>query len=235
MTGTPHDSIPNDCMTPLDTLLMRYAAGHLGEQERLLVNAARALNPDVRSRISQFEAMGARLMCEEAEAPVSADCLSLVMARIEKPQAVAPCSDPANPCGPAPELNIPQIVHALLANVCAERKQWSFMSRGVMRMELQVRKPQNIVQKHLRLLKLAPGQSVPRHAHAGIEITLVLHGMFRDELGSFKRGDLIVITDPGFQHSPVAGDEGCVCLMLNEAKLRFYDPLARLMNTFWRI
>lgn len=230
-----------DCMTPLDNLLMNYAAGRLEDQERLLVNAARMLNPDVRSRLAQFEAMGARLMCEEAPAAVSAECLSHVMARIEKSgQPAVRCAD-KEPCPPAPDLNIPGIVHALISSVCAQQ-QWSRMGRGVMRMELQVRAPRprtpparTIVQKRLRLMKLAPQQRTPRHAHAGTEITLVLHGSFTDELGTFRKGDVVILTDPRFIHQPTAGDDGCICLTLTEARLRFYDPFARIMNTFWRI
>ena len=231
-----HPTVPNDCMTPLDQLLMNYAAGRLGDPEQLLVNAARALNPDVRSRVAQFEAMGAQLMCDQSPAEVNADCLSLIMAKIDaRPAPAAPCADKTKPCGPAPELNLPEIVHALLAAVCAQQQQWAPITKGVMRMELRLQpQPRTIVKKRLRLMKLAPRQSTPRHAHLGSEITLVLHGAFTDELGTFKRGDLIILTDPRYAHQPTAGEEGCVCLMLNEARLRFIDPIARVMNTFWR-
>lgn len=262
MTST-HDEtyqqVLKDCMTPLDRLLMNYAAGRLEEQEKLLVTAARALNPDVRSRIAQFEAMGAHLMCQQAPAPVSAACLNAIMARIDaqhaeeteaedaaalKQQAntgaaVKAMPSPVPVSVPVPDLNIPEIIQALIANVCAHRQQWSHMTRGVMRMELTVRRPpqpaKQAVQKRLRLMKLPPGGAAPRHAHAGTEITLVLEGEFSDELGTFRRGDVVIITDPRFAHAPRAGGEGCTCLTLTEARLRFHDPLARIMNTFWRI
>lgn len=261
MTST-HDEtyqqVLKDCMTPLDRLLMNYAAGRLEEQEKLLVTAARALNSDVRSRIAQFEAMGAHLMCQQAPAPVSAACLNAIMARIDAQHAMeeessqeaeeAAFRQEANTGAavkampspaPVPDLNIPEIIQALIANVCAHRQQWSHMTRGVMRMELTVRRPpqpaKQAVQKRLRLMKLPPGEAAPRHAHAGTEITLVLEGDFSDELGTFRRGDVVIITDPRFVHAPRAGEAGCTCLTLTEARLRFHDPLARIMNTFWRI
>src|SRR5258708_4974334 len=121
-----NDKLINDCMTPLDTLLMNYAAGRVGEPAQLLVNAARGMNPDVRNRVAEFEARGARMMCEEAPAAVREDCLSMVMAKIDSTPAVK-CvdKDKSKPCPPSPDLNIPDMVHALISSVCANPQSWS--------------------------------------------------------------------------------------------------------------
>lgn len=225
----------NRALSPLDALLVGFAAGRLGPQEELLVTAARALNPDVRARIAQFETLGARLMCDEAPAPVHADCLSVVMQRIdETPPAI--CRMSARCAEPPPGLDIPSAVYALINAACAAPpRRWSRLTQGVAHMELRVTLPPQKPQKKLRLMKLAPLQATPRHAHAGTEITLVLHGSFSDELGTFKKGDIVVLTDPRFAHRPQAGEDGCICLTLTESPLRFNDPFARFMNAFWRV
>ena len=80
----------------------------------------------------------------------------------------------------------------------------------------------------LRLLKVAPGRSVPEHSHGGAELTLVLRGSFHDETGRYARGDVADL-DETVEHQPVvpqdAGD--CICLIASEAPERFQGLLAR--------
>lgn len=232
--------IMDKALAPLDALLVNFAAGRLCPQEELLVSAARQLNPDIRARIAQFEALGAQAMCAAEPAPVEADCLAKVMEKIgEKIGDCAPvkaCSpESKSPCPDAPaEIDIPGTVYALITALCASQPQrWRRMTRGVAHMELHLVATAP-VQKKLQLMKLAPRQATPRHAHGGTEITLVLQGSFTDTLGTFSRGDVVVLTDPRIVHQPQAGDEGCICLTLTESRLRFRDPFARFMNAFWR-
>jgi anti-sigma factor ChrR (cupin superfamily) len=69
------------------------------------------------------------------------------------------------------------------------------------------------------LLRYAPGASVPRHEHTGIEHVLVLSGSQRDERGHYPAGTL-VINEPGSSHS-VNSDEGCVVLVIWQAPVKF--------------
>jgi len=62
-----------------------------------------------------------------------------------------------------------------------------------------------------KLMKLSPGQSVPRHAHTAIEATVVIQGELRDEFGYYRKGDLM-LGEPGMHHKPVAaGEDTCIC------------------------
>lgn len=84
----------------------------------------------------------------------------------------------------------------------------------------------------LRLFKVAPGQALPEHGHGGAELTLVLRGSYRDEIGCFGAGDVADL-DEDVEHRPVADSkEGCVCLMATEAKARFKGLIARLVQVF---
>lgn len=222
-----------DPLHALDMLLMRHAAGKLGPHESLLVNAAMALNDTIRNRIAQYEALGAQLICEQ-QAQLEHTCLERVMARIQNP---APAADPcaSKPCPPSPDTHIPEIVHGMISAVCAQKqKQWSRATHGIMRIDLRVIEP-TPGHKFLKLMKMAPGFATPKHSHTGTEITLILHGGYEDEFGTWKKGDIVILTDPRFAHQPVAGDDGCVCLTLTESPLQFHNPVTRMINTFFRV
>ena len=78
------------------------------------------------------------------------------------------------------------------------------------------------------------GRPVPEHGHNGREMTLVLAGSFKDEFGSFSRGDVQDV-DQDTVHQPVAGMvEDCVCLAVTDAPLDFKSFLPRIAQPFIR-
>ncbi|CAN2533545.1 hypothetical+protein [Methylocapsa aurea] len=62
------------------------------------------------------------------------------------------------------------------------------------------------------LLKYAPGASVPRHRHAGLETVVILDGAQSDEDGDYRAG-AVVLNRQGSEHS-VWSNEGCVVLIV---------------------
>jgi putative transcriptional regulator len=219
----------------LETMLMSYAAGGLPAQESLMVAALTALNPTARKKVQHYEALAGRMMCEQEPAAMTSDCLAKLMGRIDAPDAPAPVAPtPVRTVEPPADLGIPMAVQALITRFCMEdRRCWDKVFRGATKMEIRIcQKP---TRKRLRLLRLNPGQMTPPHGHQGVEMTLVIDGSYSDATGTFNRGDIVILTDPRFIHQPKAGQQGCVCLTLTEAPLRFTDPLTRLMNALWRI
>ncbi len=63
----------------------------------------------------------------------------------------------------------------------------------------------------MALLRYAPGASVPRHRHAGLETVIVLDGEQSDERGSYPAGSLVLNAE-GSAHS-VRSEGGCVVLI----------------------
>ncbi|MEM1360924.1 MAG: cupin domain-containing protein [Pseudomonadota bacterium] len=63
----------------------------------------------------------------------------------------------------------------------------------------------------LAILRYAPGASVPRHLHQGMETILVLDGEQCDERGAYGVGDLVVNPE-GTIHS-VWSETGCAVLI----------------------
>lgn len=71
------------------------------------------------------------------------------------------------------------------------------------------------------LLRYAPGASVPRHEHTGLETILVLDGVQSDERGDYSTGTLI-LNPEGTTHS-VWSESGCVVLIQWERPVRFLE------------
>jgi anti-sigma factor ChrR (cupin superfamily) len=69
------------------------------------------------------------------------------------------------------------------------------------------------------LLRYAPGASVPRHRHLGLETILVLDGGQSDERGDYGTGAL-VLNPAGSEHS-VWSENGCVVLIQWERPVEF--------------
>jgi anti-sigma factor ChrR (cupin superfamily) len=71
------------------------------------------------------------------------------------------------------------------------------------------------------LLRYAPGASVPRHRHGGLETVLVLEGAQTDERGHYPEGSF-VLNPPGSAHS-VWSDQGCTVLIQWERPVEILD------------
>lgn len=83
----------------------------------------------------------------------------------------------------------------------------------------------------LRLLKIAPGRTLPDHGHGGSEITLVISGSYHDSTGAYGRGDVQDI-DEDIEHQPIVDDVECICLIASDHPVRFKSWLARLTQPF---
>lgn len=85
----------------------------------------------------------------------------------------------------------------------------------------------------LHLLKAAPGAKVPTHDHTGDELTLVLQGALLEGPVRFAVGDVADHDTAEVEHEPAADpDEGCICVIGAEGKVRFRGLLARLMQPY---
>lgn len=86
------------------------------------------------------------------------------------------------------------------------------------------------VKGDLRLIKVAPGHTMPDHGHGGEEMTLVLRGSYTDVTGHYRVGDIADLADD-VEHAPIAcAQEGCICLIASEKPARFKSVFARMMQ-----
>jgi anti-sigma factor ChrR (cupin superfamily) len=69
------------------------------------------------------------------------------------------------------------------------------------------------------LLRYAPGASVPRHRHLGLETILVLSGTQNDDSGAY--GTRTIVFNPAGSEHRVWSDTGCVVLIQWERPVEF--------------
>lgn len=78
------------------------------------------------------------------------------------------------------------------------------------------------------LLCIDKGGSVPTHTHKGFEITLLLQGSLKDDMGCYQAGDFIWL-DGNHTHSPIT-EEGCVCFTVSSDAIHFTQGMSQLLN-----
>ncbi|MFM2045340.1 MAG: transcriptional activator ChrR [Pseudomonadota bacterium] len=227
---------------PSDELLVAYAAGNLGEAPSLVIATHLALCPDCRAEVRRLEAVGGALLDDLPVAPLDDDLLSAIFARLDEGDGDRggdghQAGDTATLTRPAPAPAVrngrrPSLPEPLRGYIGGDLDaiRWTRLMRGVEEAEV----PVGNQGAKGRLLRIKGGLAMPRHTHAGMELTLVLTGGFTDETGHYGRGDFAA-TDGTVDHKPVAdAGEDCICLAITDAPLRLTGTFGRLLNPFIR-
>ena len=207
---------------PDDATLMSYAAGSIPEALGAVVATHLSLCQHCRNEVRAMERLGATLM----------DGLRPVSVTHPAPKGVGDTTGvPANiavrtaACPPgAGELPAPL---SKFVGPNARNIAWKRLGFGVWHYLLPLSKD---AKGDLRLLKVGPGQAMPVHGHGGSELTLILEGCYRDEIGEYFPGDVSDLDDE-VVHRPMADRElGCICLIASDEKAKFKGLLARMIQ-----
>jgi putative transcriptional regulator len=165
-----------------------------------------------RASVAMLEAAGGVLLEQLPPAPLSAAALDQLLVRLDEPVA------------PSPPLLHPHLPPPL--NRVALGRWWPVWP-GIRYRPL--RTPGSAWGG---LLLGQPGRSLPRHGHAGLELTCTLSGAFADGNGTYGVGDLC---EPDLAHDQppvVVGHEPCLCVIASEGMhLRGLMGLAQRL--FW--
>lgn len=213
--------------TPGEEVLMDYAAGSLPEPLSLVVATHLALSPESRAAVADYEAIGGALLETIDPVDVADDALAAVMARLEKPSE-ASIESPAQPMREQSD-GLPRPLADYLGGDL-DSLPWRTVMRGLEEADIET----GDTRFKTRLMRIAPGTAMPRHSHAGTEVTLVLKGAFSDEDGRYGRGD-VQVADEGLDHRPMAEEgEPCICLVVTDAPVRLTGPVGRWLNPFIR-
>lgn len=208
---------------PGKELLLDYADGSLREPFALVVATHLAMCPECRAWVAEMEALGGALLEEIEPEPLSDACLQTVMANLQDE-----CRSEARRDAPE-EIRIPQPLRSYLPGPLSHLP-WRSVVSGLDEFLLPIGAPQ----ARTRLMRIRANTAMPRHTHEGSELTLVLQGGFRDEMGHYLPGDA-VLSGPELDHRPVADDDGdCICLAVNEAPVRLTGMFSRFLNPFVR-
>ncbi len=212
---------------PDDSTLVSYAAGSLAPALALVVDCHLTWCARCREHIAEAERLGGDLLEEITPLPLSAASRERVLARLEE---IVPTEEPGDELPPveAPSDKLPPPLRALLSEEF-DSIRWQPLGPGIRQMQL------DRGRGGARLLRIAPGTSMPMHGHGGSELTLVLQGSYCDEIGRFAAGDVADL-DPGVEHQPIADtDRPCICLIATDAPLRFRGLVPRLLQPLFGI
>lgn len=207
---------------PKDDLLLSYSAGALGESWSLAVGSHVQMSKEASDDVALGEKIGGSLLNDLA--PVS----------LEKNfDAVLDRLGDQEPIGEAVELEQKVLVPSPLCDYIGdslENLEWSKVGNGI---------AQHLIETsdsgQARLLRIPPGTALPEHGHSGRELTLVISGGYRDDSGSYSRGDMADIDD-GLGHQPIADEgEDCICLIVTDTPVKFKGILPRILQPFIRI
>jgi putative transcriptional regulator len=198
-----------------DSTLMSCAAGSQPEAFAAVVSSHLAVCPRCRGELKRHSLIGEALFESLKPEPVTREA-----------PVVAMRSGEATVAEQEEDPEVPAALRAALAGNF-DAVAWRRAAPGVWHYPLPLSAD---AKGDLRLLKVAPGTTLPEHGHGGTELTLVLHGSYSDELGTFRRGDVADLGDD-VEHRPVADAEvGCVCLVASDQKARFKGMVARLLQ-----
>jgi putative transcriptional regulator len=195
---------------PSETTLAAYAAGTLPTALAIVTATHIGQCSTCRQSLATLEATGGALLEELAPVPLSIDALDRLLARTDEP---APPPPPIlNPELPAP------------LNRLALGRWWP-VGFGV-----RYRPLRTTGLAWGGLVLALPNRSLPRHGHAGLELTCILSGSFADGSATYGAGDLSEpVTD--HDHRPIViGTEPCLCIIASKGmRLRGLLGLAQRM------
>lgn len=215
---------------PTEATLIAHGAGNLDEASRVVIASHLAVCPQCRHDTGLAETLGGQLLeCLPGEA-LAPDALARTLSRLNEPVEPLPSLPPGFDLGVA----LPRALRRYrLSN-------WRWIAPGIrfvpvlaraetIGLDGQIRR-----QSALHLFNIAPGVAMPDHGHGGSEFACILAGSYDDRIGHFGPGDLAeMAAEDGedFDHMPVADrQQGCICLIASEAKLRFRGSIARLLQ-----
>jgi len=200
-----------------DDVLMTYASGVGTEAVDVLVSAHLVLCPACRSQANRMEAIGGAVLQDMPQADVGEEVIASILDSLDDgppPMAHPPpdVSAPQTPLLPG-DLVLPRPIRDLVVESGAG---WKTRIPGRVR-EISLPLSQNGVP--VRLVRAKGGFVVPRHSHAGIEMSLVLSGGFHDGEEGYERGDVQLGDEEDVHDITIDQGEDCVLFVVNDAPL----------------
>ncbi len=214
---------------PDDASIMAYAAGTLDEAFAVLVSCHLETCAHCRETLKTAELIGGAMLEGSEDVNVSDGSFGRLLEKINVSEANAhqPISFPVQR---KPRGNdwrkMPRALDHYIDRTIDE-VSWKRVGPGVWQKPIAL---STSAKSSLRLLRIAPGRSVPEHGHGGQEMTLIISGAYEDEIGHFGPGDVADLDDH-VEHQPhVVSSEDCICLAATEAPTRFKGFASRLLQ-----
>ncbi|MET1254851.1 ChrR family anti-sigma-E factor [Aliikangiella maris] len=124
-----------------------------------------------------------------------------------------------------PIAQIDRPIFSQLNNRQFDELPWKKVTRKIWRSQIELQDADLCIE----IFKFSPHAKIPKHTHCGREFTLVLEGDFSDQDGNYASGEFIEKNQHN-EHQPVAGEQGCICLAVTDAPLKFTGALGPFIN-----
>lgn len=184
---------------PSDDSILSYANGSLGRPLALALGAHLDGCADCCRTLHLAEAMAGALLEDQTPAELDERAFAKVLAQLETPA-------PRMATAPAAALTIPLPANLRHQHIGARR----WLASGIWIRPV-LKDPADGTRVYL--LGAAPGKTLPRHGHSGVEMTQVLTGEFFDGGTRYGPGDFLE-AGSDVEHSLMVGaNEECVCLI----------------------
>jgi len=216
--------VDNAVHHPSDAWLLDYATGTAGPLFDTLIRAHIGTCAGCRATIAFAERLGGELLSSDRGQAGTLTARDICAAYEQG--KFTPASSPSRAEDIALSGNIENFVAAYLKS-SIEALPWRRLGGGLALCRLD---EQDDVR--LWMLRGQPGTLLPRHTHAGSELTLVLKGAYFCGSNIYRAGD-IEDADETTEHQPIITHEGeCICLAVTQGRLQFKSWLPRLLQPF---
>ncbi len=219
---------------PDDATILAYAAGTLDEGFAVLVSCHLETCPHCRQSLKTAEMIGGAALESTEEAAIADGSFGRLLERISASEAAASTQAPVRQSRVRRSEDWQKLPRALedYMGGTIDNIDWKRVGPGVWQKPISL---SGTASTSMRLLRIAPGRSVPEHGHGGQEMTLIISGAYQDEIGYFGPGDVADL-DEHVEHQPrVVSDEDCICLAVTEAPTRFKGFVSRLLQPLFGI
>lgn len=216
-------------MHPSSEMLLNHAMGNSSEAESLIIQGHIAYCSACKAEVAKYENIGGNYLNNNDITNISNGLLDKILDEIDNTDQHPVENNYTDHKINSNLTNDPIRVPSFISDYLYSKKNtntWNAAINNVRYTNL------NFEDKNIKgsFLEIPAGKSMPRHGHEGDEATLVLHGGYSDERGSYHKGDLVIANDSEV-HSPVASKQtGCLCLVVYSGSLRFKGLLGSLLN-----
>jgi putative transcriptional regulator len=204
-----------------------YAAGNLSMPMETLVACHLTVCSACRSKADMAERIGGNFFDAVKPAAVSASAGDILAKAAAMPAHASPVV--GNVALSDDLAGIPRPLARLLPTGLDDL-DWRRIAPGI--------KQHNLSDRHrkygaFQLLHLEPGVVLSAHSHNDRELTYLVQGSYKDEIGRFQQGDIADLDDHIESHQPVVDSEiPCIALIATHSPVNYSGVVGKIMQPF---
>lgn len=214
-----------------DETIQDYSAGSLSMPMETLIACHLTVCSKCRHRAEMADLVGGSVLGEVEPAPVALSASDLISRAAAMPDHSAPSTSRVSGEG-NPESavsGVPRPLARLLPTQLSEL-DWRRIGPGIKQHNLSSQ-PRKF--GAFQLLHLDPGVVLSAHSHNDRELTYLVQGSYKDEVGRFQMGDIADLDGHVECHQPVVdSEEPCIALIATHSPVTYSGMVGKIMQPF---